>query len=581
MLWAYAGHGLDFTDESFYLFWLADPFQYRWNVSQFGFAYHPLYALLDGDIAALRRANMLLCLVPAWAVADRYLRVLGAAEAGGALARACLAAGLATPVLLVFSSWLLTPNYNTLTLQGLLLAVFGLLGLTRAERRGLTADWFWLGTGGAWVFMAKPSSALALAVLTVAYLAFWGGRYWRAACLAALTATGWLLALALLVDGSVTGFIERLREGLAIANLMLEVNAVTHIFRLDWPAFTPFDLTLLQSLAALTALTTLSVAASGRWRLLALAAAVVLMGVALWYGAHAAPVTWRNVRTFTPYAALCGIALGALVAGGILVFPGPRRWLTRGQLAATLLCLALPYAYAFGTFSNYAQVAPKAGFFWILAGASLLGAGAARTAAPRVLVPLALFATLICGVLVAHGMEFPYRQAQPLRLHEHQVEVGAAHSRLWVSEAMADQLRAARAAAIAGGFQPGTPIIDLSGQSPGLVFALQGQAPGAPWLLGGYPGSATYTEAVFGGSSCATLSAAWLLVEVDGKRAIPASVARRFGATFPGSYAEAGRWTVAAGLGGSRAARTQVLFKPVEPAATEARCRALRASLAP
>lgn len=41
----YAGHGFDFTDESYYLFWISNPFQYDWSVTQFGFVYHPLYRL--------------------------------------------------------------------------------------------------------------------------------------------------------------------------------------------------------------------------------------------------------------------------------------------------------------------------------------------------------------------------------------------------------------------------------------------------------------------------------------------------------------------------------------------------------
>ncbi len=57
-LFKYSAYGLDFTDESFYLVWLSNPFIYNGSTTQFGYVYHPLYVLLDGDIASLRRANI-------------------------------------------------------------------------------------------------------------------------------------------------------------------------------------------------------------------------------------------------------------------------------------------------------------------------------------------------------------------------------------------------------------------------------------------------------------------------------------------------------------------------------------------
>lgn len=56
----YSRYGFDFTDESYYLSWIANPFDYAASATQFGFIYHPLYVLLDGNIAALRQANILI-----------------------------------------------------------------------------------------------------------------------------------------------------------------------------------------------------------------------------------------------------------------------------------------------------------------------------------------------------------------------------------------------------------------------------------------------------------------------------------------------------------------------------------------
>ena len=62
----YSAYGIDFTDESFYLVWIANPFLYEGSTSQFGFVYHPLYSLLGSDIANLRQANILITFGLAW-----------------------------------------------------------------------------------------------------------------------------------------------------------------------------------------------------------------------------------------------------------------------------------------------------------------------------------------------------------------------------------------------------------------------------------------------------------------------------------------------------------------------------------
>lgn len=62
----YSTYGIDFTDESFYLVWISNPFIYDGSITQFGFVYHPLYMLLGCDIAALRQANILITFALAW-----------------------------------------------------------------------------------------------------------------------------------------------------------------------------------------------------------------------------------------------------------------------------------------------------------------------------------------------------------------------------------------------------------------------------------------------------------------------------------------------------------------------------------
>lgn len=67
VLWL-SNYGLDFTDESYYLVWMSNPFNYSVSATQFGFIYHPLYEFLGGSIASLRQANILITFCLAWAL---------------------------------------------------------------------------------------------------------------------------------------------------------------------------------------------------------------------------------------------------------------------------------------------------------------------------------------------------------------------------------------------------------------------------------------------------------------------------------------------------------------------------------
>ena len=75
VLW-FCRYGIDVTDEGFYLVWMSNPFNYSISTSQFGFIYHPLYELLDGNIVALRQANILITFSLAWMLGIGFLKTV-------------------------------------------------------------------------------------------------------------------------------------------------------------------------------------------------------------------------------------------------------------------------------------------------------------------------------------------------------------------------------------------------------------------------------------------------------------------------------------------------------------------------
>jgi hypothetical protein len=114
------------------------------------------------------------------------------------------------------------------------------------------------------------------------------------------------------------------------------------------------------------------------------------------------------------------------------------------------------------------------------------------------------------------------------------------------------------------GFESNMPLIDLSGQSPGILYAIGAESIGLAWIIGGYLGSLKHAEAALTHTSCEKISVAWILFEQDGPRSIPTELMTNFGANFPNGYKHVGTWHTAEGAGGYRERRTQNLYKPLE-----------------
>jgi hypothetical protein len=146
-------------------------------------------------------------------------------------------------------------------------------------------------------------------------------------------------------------------------------------------------------------------------------------------------------------------------------------------------------------------------------------------------VTVSSFITL--GMLIG-ATATPYR-IPPLWNQTAHVTIGARSSSLLVDKITANYISGLQRAAATHGFQLGTPIIDLTGSSPGTVFALGGEAPGIPWLSGGYAGSAAYVQEVLNRVPREHLRLAWVLT-APGNSTLPDSGLRPLGLNFPKDY---------------------------------------------
>ncbi|MFC7594450.1 hypothetical protein ACFQU3_03965 [Terrabacter sp. GCM10028922] len=542
-----ATRGFDRTDEGLYLNAIAHPGDDRSTILLFGYAYHPLYVLVGGDVVLLRWAGLLLSVVAigslAW-VALGTRALVGQRTLPPAL-RGAASLGLGATALTTIAQMPSTPSYNTLALQGLSLTATGLvLAVTRAGSAG-TVGAALVGVGGWVTFLAKPTTAALLAAIVLAAALALPGAWRRRAWATIVAAVASAILALLLGRVSPTGIIDVLSNGLATSTAL-----GGHDDLVRWDAFPLRGTALLVILAA-------GVVATGVFHLADRASRVRVRraaGAALGSGFVAALVLglaaiavgaieqWDRAGGGMSVTATAGAAtiLAACGAGLVTVMvaslvrarpsevtgthtvsdrPEPRHL---GPVLVGVLIL-LPPAYALGTNLNLWTAQGRAGSFWVVALCVLLlrhsGASSAPSAPALWTVPVAATLTLLTAMLVATAVA-PYRY-QPLRTATTPTQVGSGTVRL----TPADHQRVAELAALAKrlGVDARTRVLDLTGDSPGSIFLLGARPVGQAWILGGYPGSESAARLAIEHDRCG-MRGALLFVAEDAPRALPAGV---------------------------------------------------------
>jgi hypothetical protein len=557
-------YGIDLTDESFYLVSIANPFLYSVSATQFGFVYHPLYVLFAGDIASLRQANILITFGLSCVLGYVFLlkefdgTVLGAKE------RLVLSAGLATTALAASAfagNWLPTPSYNSLTLQSLLIAGIGLLLAEHRSHSSSVTGWILIGVGGCLTFLAKPTSAAVLMLCSIVYLIAARKFSYRWVSLSALLAAGLTFAFGLLIDGSLVAFFERLRGGVSVAAMLGGGHTGWNILRLDDLQLGSKGKSLLIN-ASLVFFVAAFLAKSKSERLRGLGVAFSIGFVAT---ASLLMLDWWPDVLGQGY--FHGLLLWSVSCAALILLSATYQaqglgLVLRERWPFVLVFLMLPYAYAIGTSNNYWILSSQAGVFWLIAGLVFLRPLRHGKEFVGSFLVLCLAVQLVVVAVVQAAVERPYRQPQPLRQQKYPLAIGGVSSQLFVPEGFGRYLTSIGELAKRAGFQTGTPMIDLSGVSPGVPYFLGALSVGQAWVIGGYSGSNRLAIEMQKQVACRDLAAAWLLVESDGVARISPEILLKFGANLATDYTMVGAVETAVGASGYKDQRGQQLFKP-------------------
>jgi hypothetical protein len=174
----------------------------------------------------------------------------------------------------------------------------------------------------------------------------------------------------------------------------------------------------------------------------------------------------------------------------------------------------------------------------VLAGLVILMPAISQCEIQRVLLPAVMSGQLISVFLLQLAMDQPYlKQPRPLyqepfRQYKDVVTVGINESEVVVPKYLADFYRNVKKMAIQAGFQSDVPVIDMTGSSPGVLYAIGAKSIGQPWMIGNFRGSNNVAVFMLNRVSCSEIIESWLLVDPDSKVKLSPTILNNFGISF-------------------------------------------------
>jgi hypothetical protein len=516
-----APRGFEFTDESYYLLNYLYWRDLTATVSFFGAYFELPFRLLGQSIFAIRVFSLVGLLVASGFFTREALRFSSKSEGiDTAPLMPFVVVGIAASLFYFgYFSSVRAASYNLLALCTMLIATGLLLRLAMrgASRKQFRVTGLCYGVAvGACGLDKAPTGALII-VLHAMFFALasrdWRGR--RLLELSFLILAGVALNFVLL-QWAHPSWLSALREGVAITNtvghgglfdlaraMMRDVWSLAPSL-LEWSIVAAAIIVLARNIR------------HNRRAQISIAVVALVCGCAL-----------ELVRSQDRYLWLPIVGLSALVLWTFeMPWRKPSQW-TRVDaidLGFTCLLFVLPLAFSFGTNMPVFAHSQMAAVFGIVA----LLIRLQRLADQRQITKLGLIISLtvlavptfVIQLQNTFDPQHAYRLRTALIDQTLPARVGLANTRLLLDSTTRDLLVAVNAAGRAAGFTAHQEVLDLTGDGPGLIYALGGRPLGVVWLPGGYPGSQITAARLISRLPLGALQGAWLLTSSTNPRRI-------------------------------------------------------------
>jgi hypothetical protein len=546
--------GIDFTDEGKYLNDALHPNLYSNQVTQYGHILNPIFRILNYDLHHYRILNFgvifLLGSISFYLIAYfinlknriSFLRLNLYAVITGLL------------YLNFFSLWIITPNYNSLTFQFVILTwlFFSIFFFSKTFRSSLILLIFATLVLSCLLFI-KPTTFIALSGLILFSLIMLTSNWKLFVPVFFATSIVAIFLLSQLFFGHYLAIFSQLRRGLSLTQTLDPQYKFSKLIEIDSLPFSKWVLIILFLMFCYLKFISSRVVSKPKeiWRIL-LAPVAIFVSLALW------KLNIFDSEKNNNFYLFVTVVIMLSFSSSIKEYFGNSEAVIKFQYILPLL----PFVYSLGTNRNQWEASGLSISFLVLFSILRLGADSKNQFKLKLLHAMMIAVAGISVLIISHSSDNPYRQPNELSKNSFITNNVPRLSGIRLNEDFSISISNLVKKVYSSGFISGTPIIDLSGQSPMLIYVLEGQPVGSSWLIGGYPESLKVAYQQLKLISCTELGDAWILDEPSGPRSFEfEDLLGPFGLE-KSQYEVVASWSTPIGSGGYDFRRKQNLMKP-------------------
>ena len=548
--------GFDITDESFYILSAQNPGEIFPVIRQDGYYIGLLYSLSGHNLSYHRLFGiLLLTLVSIWFAIEFYTYVEKKFSTSFTLYDKLLfVIPIMSGVLTYYKIWLITPSYNWLALVGILMVLIFLLRIVTNKElnynRYVSIDYIILSFSLNLTFMAKPSSALLVTIVSFLFIIFEFKAFnikkgfLSVTILTILIVSGHIIIL----HGSFDFYYHKLVESLDRMQLMdnsytLEDRVITTYTLIKEFFFEGFYFHKINPvfIYCFMLITFILYMLHFKKNVLKLYTAFIYICLIIYL--YALFVYGMNEN----FNLLWTIAIELLSLNILFIFLSilfteqKKRNLIIGIKAIILIFILIlgSFAYSFGTNNNILHTMSGSMIF-IVAAILVMNYLLDKMLDTKIFTPtIGLLLSLSVLFTIQEAYKHPYRLTTPI---DEQNEKVTLLGGLEVDKTTKQYIENLQRIAINNkAIGEKISLIDMTGGSPGANVILNANFFGEPWLAGAYKGSNDFTERVLKSyQGTDKLKKAWILVAPKGGRKLDLNSLNKVGLDFPNNYIKIG-----------------------------------------
>jgi hypothetical protein len=576
----FLSYGFEFTDEAYYLLSISNPWEYDITATQFGFIYYPLYKIFQGNIIYIRIFSLFSILVINTILSYLFINFFNLVKNDLSNRWLLILSWiLSTLSLCVYSLWLPSPNYNILNFQALSLILIGVILVSHCKVINLKhknlsffLGWIVIGLSGFLAFMSRPHTGAGLAALVLVWAWLSSNFDLKGLAIAIVVSFVLMFCTAIILDGSILSFIKRYANFYDITKLsgshetssIFNFNIQQFLHSMSWPFAAAFC--GLSMVGGLVSYFSKSKFKHVYFTIIYIFLAIFLVSIIL-------------IVIYIPQINYIGHLLWAPALGALLVRhikdTHEKLRITKSRLGWSGFILALAYLYGVGSNNEIIFTLSIASFFIFLALLLLLYSEQQLDILTNKIVGIITCSFFVVILVITCSWSIPYRQIDSIWNFSTEVEVPIGGTKLKMPVPIANFITNLYDSARNNSYETGTPIIDLTGRTPGAVFLLGGYFPKMPWLNYGYKGSEEAAKIALKRLTCNQLATAWIITDYTGNAVLDPSILLEAGVEFENDYTLRGAFEFPLGFK-SIFLRPLVLLSPKLPDIRTESCQTRR-----